>query len=316
MILLNKIFLILGIIILCFLILAISLVWYESLPTPNNMFNAIIKHENNKIEKYIEDGFDVNQKIIGNDTPIFIAFSENNNKAVILFLKKGININAKGGILNSTLLLDAATAGDIDMLKLFYEYGAKINTHNDNKDTPLTSAAYFGHKDVLLFLLDHGADVDIEVYNKQGQNALFCAIYNKRYKCVEVLLKYGANIESLVYNNATALLWAIYKEDLQMVKLLLSYGANVNNPGKTRDLDPPLMVAAIDGNVGIVEELLKVKNININQKNTNGYTTLDKLKNRLNDYINRTQKEKYLKIIEILKSHGAKNSEELDKKLQ
>ncbi len=82
--------------------------------------------------------------------------------------------------LPSTALLRAAEAGHLDVVKWLVEHGAQINIDCTNLPVdirPLTGAALGGHLDVVKYLVEMGADVDTAV---GGMNALMYAeMYNK-----------------------------------------------------------------------------------------------------------------------------------------
>jgi ankyrin repeat protein len=60
-----------------------------------------------------------------------------------------------------TLLHDMAQSGDIVKARLLLEHGADINAIDDEyRSTPLGLAARWGHKDMVAFLLERGADCD------------------------------------------------------------------------------------------------------------------------------------------------------------
>jgi ankyrin repeat protein len=69
-----------------------------------------------------------------------------------------------------------------------------VNAHNKSGNTALHWAALNGHVEVLLLLLQHGADPSI--LNGAGHDALFEAELNEKQEAVEALLKEGGSLES------------------------------------------------------------------------------------------------------------------------
>ena len=69
-----------------------------------------------------------------------------------------------------------------------------INAQNKSNNTPLHWAALNGHVEILLLLLQHGADPS--TLNAAGHDALFEAELNEKTKAVEVLLAEGQQLES------------------------------------------------------------------------------------------------------------------------
>jgi len=66
----------------------------------------------------------------------------------------------------------AAQEGRLDLLQLLLDQGAEVNTVPvpDDGWTPLIVATYRGHRAVVAWLLDHGADIDAR--DRDGYSAL------------------------------------------------------------------------------------------------------------------------------------------------
>ncbi|KAJ1476984.1 ankyrin repeat-containing domain protein, partial [Baffinella frigidus] len=60
--------------------------------------------------------------------------------------------------------------------------------------TPLFAAALGGHTDILLLLLEHGADVSVA--DDDGWTSLHIAAFLGREKVVRLLLEYGADVSA------------------------------------------------------------------------------------------------------------------------
>jgi uncharacterized protein len=69
-----------------------------------------------------------------------------------------------------------------------------VNRQNQSGNTALHWAALNGHADVVLLLIQHGADPSI--LNAAGHDALFEAELNEKTKAAEVLLTEGKELES------------------------------------------------------------------------------------------------------------------------
>jgi ankyrin repeat protein len=77
---------------------------------------------------------------------------------------------------------------------------AVLNAKNKSGNTALHWAALNGHVEVLLVLLQRGADPSI--LNTAGHDALFEAELNEKTKAAEVLLAEGKELESTVRGGA------------------------------------------------------------------------------------------------------------------
>ena len=126
--------------------------------------------------------------------------------------------------------------------------------------------------DILEFLLKE-KQLDPNQQNSFGKTAIFGAIQENNIKAVEILLKYGAKI-----NTQTLLLTGWQAEQFQ----LSAYQRT------------PLIYAAWQSDLKMIEFLIKNSAV-VNSKDSNGKTALDYLEK--NEFMNRSEKgkvEKYL----------------------
>lgn len=87
-------------------------------------------------------------------------------------------------------LHDAAKAGDLETIRYSWHAGAGVN-EMDGSRTALATAAYNGHLDCVVFLVEHGAEVDAQ--NGAGYTALMCAATKNHSEIAEYLLSNGAD---------------------------------------------------------------------------------------------------------------------------
>ena len=98
-------------------------------------------------------------KFPGND--IWSAAAFGNIKALRGHLAKGVDINAKDSTFGSTALSSAALFGHTEIVALLLEAGAEVNARNRDGSTPLHSAAFLGQYEAAELLLENGADINI-----------------------------------------------------------------------------------------------------------------------------------------------------------
>jgi ankyrin repeat protein len=146
-------------------------------------------------------------------------------------------INSTSGEDKLTPLCRAAMKGQLRVAAFLLDHGADINLNS-----PLRLAAINGHKTMVELLLSRKAAVDAR------SNAGFTALYDvagRGYKAVaEVLLAHGADVNAKADDGRTPLHRASDPGDPAMIVLLLAHGANVNatdNKGKT-----PLITCAMN----------------------------------------------------------------------
>ena len=73
---------------------------------------------------------------------------------------------------------------------------------------------------------------------------------------IDNLLQAGAAVDTPGPDGTTALHWATYRDDAEMVSRLLAAGADVNRTNRYDET--PLSLACVNGNSGIVEDLLEL----------------------------------------------------------
>ncbi|XP_063168598.1 B-cell lymphoma 3 protein [Candoia aspera] len=115
-----------------------------------------------------------------------------------------------------------------------------LEARNFEGFTPLHLAVGASSRDIVLALLDHGADVDA-VDIKSGRSPLLHAVENNNLDRVELLLQHGANINAQSYGGNTALHAASGRGLLDMLRLLVRNGADGSL--KNYHNDTALMVA-------------------------------------------------------------------------
>lgn len=115
-----------------------------------------------------------------------------------------------------------------------------LEARNFEGFTPLHVAVTTSNHDVILTLLEHGADVDA-VDIKSGRSPLLHAVENNNLEMVELLLQHGANVNAQSYGGNTALHAASGRGLLEVLRLLVRNGADSSL--KNYHNDTPLMVA-------------------------------------------------------------------------
>lgn len=149
------------------------------------------------------------------------------------------------------------------------------NTNYDF-DTPILGAAKHGTPELIMALLDKGADINAR--DKNGSGVLMAAISYRNTRMVEFLLKYRTIRERQLNKEVndrytlgwTPLMYACMLESIHIVRALIAAGANVNAQTRPAQIAPngyvtngghayktALTWASIKNNEGIRSELLK-----------------------------------------------------------
>jgi ankyrin repeat protein len=158
-----------------------------------------------------------------------------------------------------TALHVAARHNQLEVARLLVTHGAEVNAQTYHGRTVLQHALVFGAADLSLirFLVECGADINV------GSSIIGIFSRTDWWEIIECLLKNGFNVRTALQKNGRTLLDAIvlrlehpWNVDFEpIIETLLSYGADVNLSGRP-DEDPPLVLAAVQGCVGVVRLLV------------------------------------------------------------
>eukprot|EP00468_Gymnochlora_sp_CCMP2014_P002037 CAMPEP_0167743464 /NCGR_PEP_ID=MMETSP0110_2-20121227/2030_1 /TAXON_ID=629695 /ORGANISM="Gymnochlora sp., Strain CCMP2014" /LENGTH=1371 /DNA_ID=CAMNT_0007627837 /DNA_START=148 /DNA_END=4263 /DNA_ORIENTATION=- len=172
------------------------------------------------------------------------------NEMLRMLLEKKCDIDQVVG--GASMLTLAAQFNLPQTVELLMAYGADAELRAAYKLTALGVAAKFGHGDVGRVLLRLGADPE----NVAGENdspPLVIAAACGQTEMVDVLLEYGADLESKTSSGATALHAAVQHGGADMVHFLLEKGADPN--AKTSNGVTPAEVAKYTGKKTILAML-------------------------------------------------------------
>ncbi len=157
--------------------------------------------------------------------PELIQAILNGDSACLLAFMATINLNLENF---HTPLHGVAYSGHKEVVMLLLQKGADINAKNPHGDTPLHHAVSEGHKEVVKLLLQKGADVTAK--NCNGYTPLHFAAHSGYTDIVEMFIEQGADItvKNDIHFNNTALHYAARDGHKKTVELLLAKGADVN----------------------------------------------------------------------------------------
>lgn len=234
----------------------------------SKLYWAVTCNRPSEVSDLLKQGWEVNQTINNDITPLLAAANWGRQELVTLFLSAGANVNqaTKEG---ETPLYFAVYRGHLDIVTTLLDAKASIDQTENKRETLLCVAAGYGYLNIVIALLGAGAPVDEAKYN--GVTPLFIASQEGHLNIVHVLLRASANVNQARDMGATPLFVAAQNGHLNIVTVLLNAGANVNqasNHGST-----PLYIAAQNGHLNIVTVLLSA-GANINRACDSGVTPL------------------------------------------
>jgi ankyrin repeat protein len=163
----------------------------------------------------------------------------------------------------------AAGKGYKDIVVFLLKKGVDINKKFGKGRTVLMVASYNGKSDIIKTLIDRG--VEINAKDEHGKTALIDASLNNQTEAVEILLSKGAAIEEHDNLGQTALIWAARLGNNNVINLLINRGANIN----AKKGECSALIYAILNNKYESAKLLIDKGMDPNEKSVyDGYTPL------------------------------------------
>src|SRR5207253_371434 len=139
-----------------------------------------------------------------------------------------VSTNISSELTGNTLLYYAVKQNS-DMVKIVLntcENTTQLNINRKNKQsrTPLLCAADLNDVDIVLLLLQHGANIHDK--NLLHHTPLIIALFNNNMALTTLLLEHQANVNDVTQDGWSALCIATYYSTATMVQLLLQYNAN------------------------------------------------------------------------------------------
>jgi ankyrin repeat protein len=221
-----------------------------------------------------------------------------------LVVKYPRHVNTRGGCYVTPLFAALARRHFWTAKHLRYN-GADVNVPNDDRETPLHSAAWYGDLEVVRVLLDYKVDVNARCrenwtvihYVSHGPPPGYPVPphYGPQLLAdvARLLLVHGADINARVEDGRTPLHVAAESGTVEVVRVLLEHGANVG--AEDNQCRTPLHAAAEDGEDGVVRVLLE-HGANVGAKDNQGRTPFQIASVNGDD-----------EIMKLLSEHGAKD---------
>ncbi len=158
-------------------------------------------------------------------------------------------------------LMEAATTGDDERVREALAQGVDVNRRfGGDRETALHRAASLPRPDLVILLLEHGADPSIA--DAENSTPLLVSSYGGRVENVKLLIRAGARVnEAESRYHFTPLIDAAWKGHTGVVRVLLDNGEDVT--ATTVDGKTALDKARSEGHEDIVEILSAVMGIQL-----------------------------------------------------
>jgi len=155
---------------------------------------------------------------------------------------------------SATPLFVACEGGHVDAARLLLDHCAEVDLEIDeNGMTPLLVACQLGHVEAVRMLLARGAKADKAM--KGDLTPLFLVCQQGHVDVARLLLEGGAEVDRSVMLDMTALFTACSEGHTDVAQLLLEHGADANH--KSKYSTTPLCDACFGGHVALVKLLLE-----------------------------------------------------------
>lgn len=143
-------------------------------------------------------------------------------------------------------MLWASKRGSLKVIQLLLSNGANPLVKDDQGYNLLHSATLDGNL-FLLTLLLHQPDIPVDVADASGHTSLMWAAYKGFPACVDLLLRWGADVHAVDDMGFTALHWGLVKGNYASIQKLVEYGSDLHarskpTEGQTEG-DTPAMTA-------------------------------------------------------------------------
>ncbi|SEM99390.1 ankyrin repeat domain-containing protein [Lihuaxuella thermophila] len=152
---------------------------------------------------------------------------------------------------------EAVIAGEVEKVAVFLQqHPERMNEMSRDGWTPLHLASFFGHVELVRFLLKKGADVRAISRNQMANQPLHAAIAGGVEEVALLLLKHGARVNTPQHLGYTPLHVAVLTGSTVLVKRLLEWGAD---PSVHTDEGKTALDLAMENGKQEVLDLLRVR---------------------------------------------------------
>ena len=189
-------------------------------------------------------------------SPLTVAAKNGHLAVVKVLLSSGIDIEARDDG-NRTALYAAAAGNKPDVVRFLCESNAKVNIlARHNSWSPLSAAIHEGYVEVVKTLLKYGKGIDLEM-RIAGKTVLYNAVKANRPDIVRLLCESNAKVNVFCNDSDTPLTIAAKEGFIEVIRVLLKYGKGIDLEKRCHCWysAPPLYHAAIKGHVDAIAVL-------------------------------------------------------------
>ena len=180
------------------------------------LYNAFIADKNKEIYEIFDGGFKIPES---NKISLLGIAAEHGNAELICYLLDNeiLNVNEQDNLHYYTALHQAAMKNDDFLTQILLSYGADPNIRCDNGRSPLHIAVQQNYVDVVITLIESGR-IDIDGIDGRGETALREALHYGHTNLVLLLLEHGADPNIACADGCTLLYFYMHCIDKKINK--------------------------------------------------------------------------------------------------
>jgi ankyrin repeat protein len=182
----------------------------------NGPLSYAVKKSADIVQLLLDEGADINATHENGRTALTLSIDENRLEMVEFLLKFDPDTT-----LDNAITKAAARANGDKYLKVLLDAGA-IGVKSQSC---VAAAATAGNVESIKLLL--GAGADIEAPGSWDNKPLILAVEHQKYRAVQLLLEQGANVNGTGYGGESPLQKSLQKNNLDVADILLAHGVDI-----------------------------------------------------------------------------------------
>ncbi|MBX3084989.1 MAG: ankyrin repeat domain-containing protein [Anaerolineae bacterium] len=184
------------------------------------LFDAIKQGDQATVQSLVEQDRGVmNAKDEAGLSPVLLALYFGKTAIANLMIDAGASLS----------LYEATAAGRLAKVEAIIDaQPERLNEYSLDGFQALGLACFFGHLDVVTYLLSKGAIVNSASQNAMRVMPLHSAVAGDHLAIAQALIEHGANVNAIQADDFTPLHGAAQNGNLDMINLLLKHGADVH----------------------------------------------------------------------------------------
>lgn len=253
------------------------------------MIRAIIENNVSGVKDLLEKDKDLAQAEEQGVSALHLAANQGNLQIVKILVENGAKLNKKDSDGDTPILAGMKHAMVAEYL---LQQGCDVTIANDNGQTVAHKAALFNHHQILKDLIKKGADLN--AMDSEGDTPLHDAINEGSHTACEVLIGWPKiNIRRANKKGFTPLHFAALKDTPTIVELLINKDKMIVDEQK-EDGFTPLHVAAINNHTDVMKILL-----------VKGKAKVDMRTQKKQTALHLAAEQAYMDAVQLLLQHGA-----------